>query len=87
MSAFVAFFSASLGKNETGEFKLGWTYQDVFPLTKVDVLNENSWHTFMVLLVCVDDVPVSLATDTDDISWPITSLQFMTGKKENKFRS
>ena len=38
----------------------------------------------MVLLINVSDFPVSFPTDADDISWPITGLQFMT-EKENEW--
>ena len=52
--------------------------------SKVDVLNQESWHAFMVLLINVSDFPVSLTTHADNISWPITGLQFMTEKKGEK---
>ena len=66
-------------------FKLGlhsgfFTYWDnVFPLSKVDVLNQKSWHSLMVFVICIEDFPVTFTTHTDDISWPITGLKFMTG--------
>ena len=59
------------------------TYWNVL-LSKVDVLNQESWHAFMVLLINVSDFPVSLTTHADNISWPITGLQFMTEKKGEK---
>lgn len=62
-------------------FLVLFTYWDnVFLLSKVDVLNQKSWHAFMVFVICIEDFPVTFTTDTDDISWPITGLKFMTEK-------
>ena len=45
---------------------------DAFLLSKVDVLNQESWHTFMVLVIYVKSR--AFTTDANNVSRPIARL-------------
>jgi hypothetical protein len=50
-----------------------FTYHHVL-LSIVDVLNKDSWHSFVVLVICETNIPVTFALNANDVSWPITGL-------------